>query len=97
MPMNTKLGRVMTYLKGLPLIKSLCSSVTWSCDITQQNKNIISPLAQYLWLPNLAGWNKEPAIRSSHSKSCMIFQQRDLVRSIDKLDTLYRYMHQANG
>ena len=34
MPVATKLGRVMTYQKGLPLIKSHNTLIMWSWKIT---------------------------------------------------------------
>ena len=55
-PMATKFGRTVTYLGGLPPIKLLDPSVTWSCKITWQTKIIISALPQCLWSPNLASW-----------------------------------------
>ena len=55
-PMATKLGKMITYLDRLLLIKSHDPLISWSCKITLQNKTTISPLSERLWLPNLAGW-----------------------------------------
>ena len=41
--MVTKLGKMMTYTKGLLPIKLLDPLLMWSCEITQQTKTIISP------------------------------------------------------
>ena len=48
MPLATRLGRMVPYLKRLPPIKLLNPLVTRSCLITWQTKNII-----YLLLQNL--------------------------------------------
>ena len=53
--MVTKLGRVVTYHKGLPPIKSNDLLIWWSCKITSQTKNVTSPLPKSLWPPNLVG------------------------------------------
>ena len=50
----TKLGRMVTQLDGLLLIKLHDSLITWSYRIMWQTKNIISPLLQCLRPPNLA-------------------------------------------
>ena len=70
-PMATKLGKMITYLDRLLLIKSHDPLISWSCKITLQNKTTISPLSERLWLPNLAGWYRSyldgPApIKSRH-------------------------------
>ena len=54
MSMATKLYRVVTYHEGLPSIKSHNPLITWSYEITWEAGSILSPLRQYLWLPNLA-------------------------------------------
>ena len=46
--MATKLGRFVTYYKELPPIKLQDPSVTWSCEVTWQIKNVISLLAEGL-------------------------------------------------
>ena len=62
-PMDTELGRVVTYHEGLLSVKSRDSFVTWSCEITWQTKSMF-PLPQYLWLPNMASWWL--TLRASH-------------------------------
>ena len=54
--MHIKLGRVVTYYKGVAPIKSYDSLITWSFQITLQTRTIIYPLQQCLWPLNLAGW-----------------------------------------
>ena len=44
MSLTTKLGKPHN-----PLI-------TWFCEFTKQTKVIASPLTQFLWSPNLVGW-----------------------------------------
>ena len=56
MLMVTKLDWVVTYSEGLQPIKSNNSLITWSCEISCQNKNFVSLLPEWLWPPNLAGW-----------------------------------------
>ena len=43
----TKLKNVVTYHKGLPLITSHDSSMTWLYEVTLLVKYVISSLAQY--------------------------------------------------
>lgn len=38
MPMTTKPGRLVTYNKELPSIKSKDSMIKWSCKVTRQIK-----------------------------------------------------------
>ena len=56
MAMTTKLSRMIAHLDELLPIKSHDSLITWSCDITWQDKVITSPLPQCLWPWNLVGW-----------------------------------------
>ena len=49
-------------------------------------KSILSPLLQYLWAPNLAGWWH--TVRSSHPYSHMMLWSRGLARLLDKLNSL---------
>ena len=49
--MDTKLWRMLAYLKGVLHIKSHHASVTWPCRIMWQTKTIISQLQQSLWPP----------------------------------------------
>ena len=95
-PMATKLGKMITYLDWLLLIKSHDPLISWSCKITLQNKTTISPLSERLWLPNLAGWYRSyldgPApIKSRHpliTWSCEITWQT-------KIFYLSRCLHQT--
>ena len=41
MPMATKLGRMVTYLKQLPCIKLLENLVLWFCQVTWQKKTYL--------------------------------------------------------
>ena len=54
--MTTKLDRMVTYLEGLLTIKPFNALITWYFKVTWKTKIIISPLPEYLWPPNLAGW-----------------------------------------
>ena len=47
------LDKLVTYYEKLPHITPLDPSITWSCEVMQQIKYIISPLSQDLWLLNL--------------------------------------------
>ena len=49
MPMATKLSKLVTYYKSVSTRKSHDLSITWSCKVTWQTKNITSPLPQCLW------------------------------------------------
>ena len=55
-PMATKLGRIVTYLGWLLPIMLPIPLVTWACKITWQTKTAISPIPQYPWSSNVAGW-----------------------------------------
>ena len=55
-PMATKLGKVMIYYKKLQFIKPHKLLNMWLCEVPWQIKISLSPLPQYLWLPNLGGW-----------------------------------------
>ena len=55
-PMATRLGRMVTYLRRLLPIKSHDPLNTWSCKIAWQTKIIISPLPQSLRPLNLTVW-----------------------------------------
>ena len=65
MPMEIKRGEVATYREGVLPMKS--------------HDPLISPLPQYLWPPNSAGWWH--SIRSSYPKGHLILQLCGLVRS----------------
>ena len=56
-------------------------------SFTLTTKSILSPLRQFLWLPDVTGW--QLAIKGSHSRS--------LVKSLDKLKTLYLHYQSAYG
>ena len=53
--MTTKLGRMVTYPRGLVPIKSDDPWIAWSFYIMWQNKTTMSPQPQCLWPPNLTG------------------------------------------
>ena len=52
--MVTKLGRVVTYDKGLPLIKVHNRSIRWFCEVTWQTNSFIYLLALDQWPPKMA-------------------------------------------
>ena len=54
--MVTNFGKNVSHLPGLLPIKSLDTSITWSCEVMWQTKAIISPLSQCLWPLNLPGY-----------------------------------------
>ena len=54
--MATKLGRMVTYLKGFLAIKSCNALIKWSCKVTCQTKIILSRLPVYLWSPDFVEW-----------------------------------------
>ena len=45
-PTATKLGRVMTKVDNAYLTKLHVTLIMWSCDVTEENKIITSPLPQ---------------------------------------------------
>ena len=51
--MDPKFSRLVTYDEGTSPTKSCGTSIAWSRD---KSKNVVSPLSQGLWSPNLAGW-----------------------------------------
>ena len=55
--MATKLDKLVTYYKKLEPIQSHNPWNTLSREITWSIKNMLSPLLQYLWPPNLKGWS----------------------------------------
>ena len=62
-PMDSNIGKVVTYYEKRQLINShnslnkRSSEVTWNNKLkTLYIKNILSPLPQYLWLSNVARW-----------------------------------------
>ena len=52
-PMTTKLGKVVTYNEGNVPIISDDALIRWSCEVISQIENLISPLSQGLWPPNM--------------------------------------------
>ena len=54
--MVTRPYRMVTYLYRVLSIKPHHPLIMWSCEITWQIESHISPLPQYPWPPNLAGW-----------------------------------------
>ena len=85
MPTATKFGRVLTHHKGLPLINT--DEIMW------RPKNIISPLTECLWPPNLAGW--WPNLIRFYTLTCYILiiystlWSSDLTRSPDNLNHIF--------
>ena len=63
MSMTAKFRGVATLGERLPLVKIHDSSNMWSLEVTRQNKNMISPMPQYLCPTSLAEW--EHTVRSS--------------------------------
>ena len=53
MPMTTKPGRLVTYNKELPSIKSKDSMIKWSCKVTRQIKQIGRVIMYNEELPSL--------------------------------------------
>ena len=94
-PITTKHYKVATYLKGLLPINSHNPLNIWSRDVQWQIINIISPLSKYLWSPNLSGWWH--TARSFHSLIRMNPQYGGLVRSSEKLITLYLHLLKIQG
>ena len=90
-----KHGRMVTYLEGILLIKSVGDLITWSCKIAWQTKTILSPLPQCLWPPNMAGWWL--TLSGSHPPSYSTLWSRDPVRLRDKLKPLYFHYHNPCG
>ena len=93
-PIATKLGRMIICLDGLLPVKSHDCLITWSWEITRQNKTTISPLSERLWLPNLAEWwhTLMGSCLQSH-----ITLWSHIVRSCDKLKSVYLHYHSAYG
>ena len=56
MSVAIKLGKVESYYKGLPRIKSRNPLNTWSHEVTRQTKYVKSLLPQGLWRLNLGKW-----------------------------------------
>ena len=54
--MVIKLGKVVSYLKGFPHIKSHYPLSTWLHEVAWQMKYVISLLPQGLWLLDVARW-----------------------------------------
>ena len=61
----------------------------------EQIKNIISPLSQYLWSPNL--WRGWDTARNSKPKVRIVPQWGGVMRLGDKLDTLYLHFQRTSG
>lgn len=53
MLMVTKISRLLTSLKWLPRVKLHNTLITWSCNITPQNKTLISLVPQWFIAINL--------------------------------------------
>ena len=85
----------MTYHDGLPP-KNLHEPLNmWSHEVTWQIKNIIHPLSQCLWLPNLTTWSY--TAMGSHSLVPITPQWVGLVRPCYKLNELYLYLQNIHG
>ena len=90
--MNTKLGRIVNYLKWLPSIKLLNPLIRWFCKITWKTKTIIYSLLKWLWPPNLAG--RWPALRGS---CCPVTWTFNYVVLFDYMSTCRRPMDLKPG
>ena len=66
-----------------------------SCEITWQTKIIITPLPQCLWSPKLVSWWLTMRVFQPSCYSTL--WSCGLVRSRDKLKTLYLHYHNAYG
>lgn len=55
-PMDTKLGKIMTYYERLPFLKSHYPLITWPTWGNVTNWKVISPFSQDLLSLSLAGW-----------------------------------------
>ena len=53
MPVVTKLGRVVTYIKDL---QPLSYITLWSLDLVKSCDKLKTSLPQFLWPPNLVRW-----------------------------------------
>ena len=68
------------------------SFIQWSCEIMGQIKNNISPLSQYLWSSDLAGWWH--TVSSSHLTVTWSFNHTVLQSHFkDKLNMLHLHLH----
>ena len=91
--MTAKLGRVVTYYKGTPCIKSHDPLVMWSRLVMWHIKNKISPLQLDVCPPNLAGWWL--IVRVTYPWSCMTLRWRVQLRSCIKLKRKYLLFSKA--
>ena len=90
-----KHAKMVTGRTGLPLMTLYKPVNMWSHEITWHIKNIASPVSQCLWSPNLSGWWHNA--RSSHPYILMTSKWGGLVRSRDKLNTLYPHLWKTHG
>ena len=72
-----------------PPIKSHDHLFTWSCEIMWETWNIVFPLPECLWAPNLVGWWL--TLRSSYPWNYLGLWFRSLARSREKLKPIYLY------
>ena len=93
--MSAKTGRSVTYDDRKPFMKSHSTMRIWSRDVIRQIKNVISPLLQGKWPPNLAGsWFMG---RVTYPWSCMTLGLRVHLRWRDKLKTKYLLFGKSYG
>ena len=88
-------GRMVTNLEGLLPIMLLDLLITRFCNITWQIKFIISPLPWFPWPPHFTGvWI---TMCRFFLLSHMTLWLRGLLRSRDKLKSLYLHYHNFYG
>ena len=76
-PVATKLGRMVTYVDGLLLMKLHDPLITWCCKIFWQTKIIMFPIPPCLWLQNMVGHWLPPIKSHNHciTWSCEVMWQ----------------------
>ena len=72
-PWTTKLGRLLTYFKGLLSIKSHDPLITWSCEITRQTKNHVSLVLIATEIGRVVTYYEELALIKLHDTSITWF------------------------
>ena len=92
--MATKFGRMINYLNGLLIMKSLDPFIMWTCEIAWQTKSVISLIPKCLQPQNVVGY--WPTLRGSYVCSHLTLQLGGVVRSKDKLKT-YLYYYNSYG
>ena len=103
MPIATKLGRVVTYIDRLLLIKSHCSWLTLSCKITWQIKNIISslplcllpPIPTECWLTiHNVTWSFKLVVTWGHAKNWIYYVSHIPTPIVTKLVRMVIYYYE---